>query len=258
MTLAPQRVTILTYHSLDTSGSVISVSPAAFREHMQALAERGVCGVTLAELVLAWESGGPLPERPVVLTFDDGFVNVAEHGAPVLSRLGFRATLFAVAGHCGGHNDWPSQSQRVPRLPLLSLAQLRELAQAGFEIGSHGQRHAPLDRVSPAEAEAEVAGSQRALEDGLGRAVSSFAYPYGRTDAAARALVGRHYRAACSTELDAAGIRDDRHFLSRVDVYYVRPRILFATLDTAPGRVYLTARRFGRRLRQRLARDGVA
>lgn len=248
---------ILTYHSLDTSGSVISVSPPAFRRHMEALARRGIQAVTLAELAEAWENGGPLTERPVVLTFDDGFLNVAEHAAPVLSRLGFRATIFAVSGHCGGHNDWPSQSPQVPRMPLLSFPQLRDLASAGFEIGSHGCRHAPLDRVSPAEAETEIAGSRRALEDGLGGAVTSFAYPYGRADAASRALVRTHYRAACSTELAAAGVWEDRHFLSRVDVYYVRPPALFERLDSAAGRAYLSARGLGRRLRRRFAADGA-
>src|SRR5436190_13149483 len=67
----PSRVPVLTYHSLDESGSVISIAPSVFRDQMQALAARGFTGVTVGQLVDAWNGAATLPERPVVLTFDD-------------------------------------------------------------------------------------------------------------------------------------------------------------------------------------------
>lgn len=253
MTGLPKRATILTYHSLDVSGSVISVSPADFRAHMESLSSRGVRGIALCDLVEAWETGRELTEPSVVLTFDDAFLNVAEHGAPILTRLGFRATIFAVSSHCGGTNNWSGDpAPEIPRLPLLSLPQLRELAKAGFEIGSHGRSHAALDRLSPLEAEAEIVDSRRALEDGLSGAVGSFAYPYGRAIERTRALVRKHYRAACSTEFGETRAAEDRHFLSRIDAYYLRSPFWFSKLWTKPGRAYVSLRGFGRRVRGRL------
>jgi len=246
-----RAVPILTYHSLDDSGSVISVAPGAFRAHMRSLGDKGFSGIPLGRLLDAWEGRASLPRRPVVLTFDDAFRSFAEAARPVLEASGFGATVFAVAGRCGGTNDWPGQLARVPRLPLLSAAELRELAAAGFEIGSHGLTHAALDGLSPAEAEREVLGSKRALEDALGRPVEVLAYPYGRSGARVRSLAAAHYRASCGVDMAAARAVHDRHALPRIDVYYLRRPRLFGTLGTPLGRGYLAARAWGRRLRGR-------
>ena len=246
-----QAVPILTYHSLDDSGSVISVSPSAFREHMGSLRDSGFSGIALGRLLDAWEGRAPLPPRPVVLTFDDAFRNFADAALPVLEAAGFSATVFAVAGRCGQTNDWPGQIASVPRVPLLSAAELRELAGAGFEIGSHGLTHAALDSLPAPQAEREVVGSKRALEDALGRPVDVLAYPYGRTSAGVRALAAAHYRAACGVEMAAARAVHDRHALPRIDVYYLRRPRLFRTLGTPLGRGYIALRGLGRRLRAR-------
>lgn len=249
---AAAGVPILTYHSLDCSGSVISVAPAAFRRHMQLLARRGYQVLALGDLLEIWEAGQTPAGRPLVLTFDDGFRNTALEAAPLLDRLGFRATLFATSGHCGGTNDWPGQPAHIPRLPLLSLAELRALGQAGFEIGAHGVSHALLDRLPGDQVLDEVRDSRARLEQALGRPVRLFAYPGGRADQRARAAVRAHYRAACSTVLGLATPAQDRHFLPRIDSYYLRAPALFRLLGTGPGDLYLRLRALGRRLRTRL------
>src|SRR6202043_11676 len=93
---------ILTYHSLDDSGSVISVPPALFRRQMDFLAASGIPVVPLNEVM----------KRPgsVAITFDDGFRNFADHAVPVLERHRLPATVFVVSRYCGLTNDWPSQS----------------------------------------------------------------------------------------------------------------------------------------------------
>jgi peptidoglycan/xylan/chitin deacetylase (PgdA/CDA1 family) len=245
----PLATATLTYHSLDDSGSVISVSPSAFRAHMRSLRDNGFSGIALGRLLDAWEGRASLPPRPVVLTFDDAFRSFGEVARPVLEAAGFSATVFAVAGRCGGTNDWPGQLPAVPRLPLLSAAELRDLAAAGFEIGSHGLTHAALDGLAASEAEREVVGSKRALEDALGRRVEVLAYPYGRTSPRVRGLAAAHYRASCGVEMATARAGHDRHALPRIDVYYLRRPALFRTLGTPIGRGYLALRGFGRRLR---------
>ena len=103
-------VPILTYHSLDDSGSVISTSPAVFRAQMELLARRGYRVITLRELLDAWDSAATVAPNTVVLTFDDATENLLAHALPVLTALQFRATVFAVSGKLGGMNDWAGQA----------------------------------------------------------------------------------------------------------------------------------------------------
>jgi peptidoglycan/xylan/chitin deacetylase (PgdA/CDA1 family) len=242
-------VPILTYHSLDDTGSVISTGPAAFRRQMQAFAGRGFRGVSLGELLDAWEGKGTLPPRPLVLTFDDAFRGVSEHAAPVLAELGFRATVFAVAGYVGRTNDWPTQPAGVPRLPLCSWPELRDLGRVA-EIGGHGFDHRPLlESIGAAERQREIVDSRRILEDGLGAAVTTFAYPYGVLGPRTRDAVRGHYRAACGVTLRKATPADDRHDLSRIDAYYLRPSLATRVFGTPAGDAYLALRGAGRRLR---------
>lgn len=242
-------VPILTYHSLDDSGSVVSVPPAVFRRQMEAFAQRGFRALALGDLLDAWEGGAALPPRPMVITFDDAYRSVLEHAAPVLAVHRFRATVFAVAGQVGGLNDWPTQPAGVPRLPLCTWGELRDLGRFA-EIGAHGFDHRPLaEGIEPGALRREVHDSRRALEDGLGVPVTSFAYPYGIHGAAARDAVREQYRAACGVTLKNARRGDDRHDLGRIDAYYLRPPAATRAFGTPAGELYLSLRALGRRVR---------
>ncbi len=249
-------VPILTYHSLDETGSVISLAPNVFRRQMRLLADWGFRGIRLSDLLDAWDGHVQLSARSVVLTFDDGFRNILEQAAPVLAELGFGATVFAVSGYCGRKNDWPSQPAGVPRLPLLSYFELRELDAAGIEVGAHGVSHEPLSRVAPEVAAAEVVGSRRDLENGLGRAVTTFAYPYGLENPAIRELVAGQFRGACGVVMGTARPDDDRHLLPRIDAYYLRSPAAFRLFPSRVGGAYLSLRAFGRNCRSAMSRRG--
>jgi peptidoglycan/xylan/chitin deacetylase (PgdA/CDA1 family) len=250
----PGDTPILTYHSLDESGSVTSVRPRFFREHMYSLAKRGFVGISLSDLLDGWDSSGKLPARPVVLTFDDGFANLLEYAAPLLSELGFRATIFAISGRCGQTNDWPDQAPGIPRLPLLSWSELAQMAAAGFEVGAHSVTHRPLTEISAAEAEREIVESKATIEKQLGRPVRTFAYPFGMFTRVHYEIVRQHFRAACSTKLDKAKPADDRYRLPRLEIYYLRHPALFQLFETLPGEAYLHVRGIGRRIRDAIVR----
>src|ERR1043166_6308036 len=81
---------ILTYHSLDESGSVTSVRPRFFREHMRSLARRGFVAISLSELLDGWDGIAPLPPHPVVITFDDGLANRSSDHSVRLRRRWWR------------------------------------------------------------------------------------------------------------------------------------------------------------------------
>ncbi len=244
---------ILTYHSIDTSGSVVSVAPRGLAEHMAVLATLGFRGISLQDAVAHRDTTGSWPERCAVLTFDDGYANFYEEAFGVLRAHGFGATVFLVTGHVGGQNDWAPPPPLLGTRRLLSWEQVKTLAAAGVEIGTHTRTHADLRRLSAAQTEDEIVTSRLDIENRLGKPVVSFAYPFGNVSPAAREIVRREFRASCTTVLQRAG-SDTAYDLPRIDMYYFRTRALGQVLA---GRLdgYLTLRRWGRSLRGLLGRD---
>ena len=241
-----EPVPILTYHSLDRSGSVISVAPEAFVDQMAILCDQGFQGIRLSDLLNAWDGKTTLPRRPIVITFDDGFANVLESGVPVLEDAGFTATIFPVAGYTGQTNSWPNQPSNIPHMPLLTWADLHDLAKRGFEIGGHTLTHMPLSCLSIDEVKREIVQSKLLLEARLAKPVTTFAYPYGLITPASRRIVAEHYRGACGVKLGVARPQEDHYVLKRVDVYYVKALPIFRMLGTPWGKAYLCLRKWGR------------
>ncbi|MEP7026680.1 MAG: polysaccharide deacetylase family protein, partial [Actinomycetota bacterium] len=112
----------------------------------------------------------------VGLTFDDGYRDFATTALPLLTAHGFTATVYALAGRLGGDNGWEATG---PRKPLLTAPELRAVAAAGIEIGSHGLLHRHLPELSERELKAEVVESRAVLENRLQVPVTGFCYPYG-------------------------------------------------------------------------------
>jgi peptidoglycan/xylan/chitin deacetylase (PgdA/CDA1 family) len=240
------RSCILTYHSLDSSGSVISIRPDVFREQMESLAETGA---QVTPLHAVRDTPGA-----IALTFDDGFRNFFEHAFPVLQKLRFPATVFVVSGYCGGQNNWPSQPRNngIPSADLLRWSEVEELARAGIEIGAHSVTHPRMSLLSPKETEEELLRSRATIEDRIGRPVRSFAYPYGESTPGVRAAVGRHFDRACGTRLAYLSESADPVDLPRIDMYYLQKLFWFEGLQSVRGTAYLGARGLLRGLRQKL------
>ena len=156
-----------------------------FAALLDTLAARRYRTWTLAEAVERCQNGRPLPRRSVVLTFDDGCRCFRDHALPELERRGMTATLFAVSGELGGTNRWDREAGERKE-ELLGAEDLRRLAAAGIEIGSHGRHHRDLTACGPEELRAELEGSRADLERVTGVPVRTFCYPYGRLDARAR------------------------------------------------------------------------
>jgi peptidoglycan/xylan/chitin deacetylase (PgdA/CDA1 family) len=253
MPSSPGRIPILMYHSLDGSGSVVSVTPAAFADQMRRLADRGIRGIALREAVAFHRAQGTWPADCAVLRFDDGYANFCEAAVPALTRHGFSATIFVVSGHLGGSNDWAPPPAGLGIQRMLSAQQMRELAAAGIEIGAHTRSHPDLPRLAAQEAEDEIAGSRADLEDLLGRPVEAFAYPFGNLSAAAVGIARREFAAACTTVLQRAG-NDALHELPRIDMHYMRSRRLLDRLLQGRLDTYLAVRRWARTVRRAVGR----
>jgi peptidoglycan/xylan/chitin deacetylase (PgdA/CDA1 family) len=238
---AKQPSFILTYHSLDESGSPISVPPAIFQQQMEFLSEYGAPVVPLREI---FKQPGS-----VAITFDDGFDNFLTGALPVLHRLQLPATVFAVSGYCGRRNDWPSQAPGIPILQLMNWSALREISRHGIEIGAHTIHHPRMTDLSSDEMEQEVNGCQSEIEDRIGKPVRSFAYPYGDSNAQARQVARQHFDVACGVRLDYAKAGNDMLDLPRLDAYYFQDPFWFKRMVTPVGGIYVWARRQLRGLR---------
>lgn len=241
-------VAILTYHSIDASGSVVSVAPRRFSEQMRCLAESGWRGISLREAMAHHSANDSWPSRVVVLTFDDGYRNFFESALPVLSQQGFAATVFLVSGHIGGRNDWETPPQRLGSHPILSWQQAAEMSDAGIEIGSHTKSHPDLRHLPVEKIEYEIRASKEEIENHIGGPVQSFAYPFGSFNNESLDIVSRNFSAACTTSLRRAKA-DPFHALPRIDMYYIRSDRDLQQLVNGRLDYYLKIRRLGRTVR---------
>ncbi len=251
-------VLILTYHAVEPGPEPLCVAPEQFRAHLDCIVDSGVRTVTISELAGALGAG--MPAEPLVaITFDDGFASVVDTAALMLAERGLTATVFCVAGHLGGRNDWPSARRGGYESPLADGGALAELARGGFEIGSHGKRHEPLVHGDEQVLQEEVVESQLALEEAVGRPVRSFAYPYGAGPSPEAAhVVAATYAAACTTRIGPVGRAARVHALPRVDIHYLRrPELLRRALGGSLD-LYLRARGVGARALRLVRKDYAA
>ena len=212
-------VPILIYHSIDGSGSPVSVSADAFRRQMEWLVTHGYRSITMTDLAAALQAGR-LPDRTVSITFDDAYRSVFQVAVPILQRLGLNATVFVPTRKVGGDNGW--SSARIPRMPIASWDEIGQTAATRtVEIGGHSCTHLRLGRLSKAKALGEVLGSRDDLQAQLGLAVHSFCYPYGSVNEMVRDIVmDVGFQVACTTRWGHACVGDDPLLLRRVRVYH--------------------------------------
>lgn len=188
---------LLMYHSVSDEQDDphrITVPPARLATQLTWLRRRGLRGVSVGELLRARATGRA--RGLVGLSFDDGYADFPEHALPLLHRHGCTATVYVIAGRIGRGNEW---ELRGPHKPLMTAEQVRHVAAAGMEIGSHALTHTRLTGLPAEQLRAEVADSRQLLGDVLGEAPAGFCYPFGTLDSAAIAQVrAAGYDHACA------------------------------------------------------------
>jgi peptidoglycan/xylan/chitin deacetylase (PgdA/CDA1 family) len=205
-------IPILLYHAVsDDPGPWIrdfAVTPRSFARQMDMLAQSGATTLTVSSLADALQRGSALPERPVLITFDDGFADFADEALPVLRARGLEATLYVTTGFPGGRG--PDGSAMLDRARLVEVS-------ASVEIGAHTHTHPQLDALPLARADDEIRRSKAVLEDLLQDDVRSFAYPHGYSSRPVRALVrAAGYDSACAVRNAFSWAGDDRFALARL------------------------------------------
>ncbi|WP_210443330.1 polysaccharide deacetylase family protein [Nocardioides sp. SYSU D00065] len=217
------RVPVLLYHSVAEDSSrrfrPWTLHPRRFAAHMEHLSARGYQSLTLRQLEQCLLPGGPpLPERPVVITFDDGFADFHAAALPVLEAHHLASTLYVPTGYLGGTAGWLAREREQDRR-LLHPEQLRDVAERGVEIGAHSHTHPRLDELSATEARAEIRRSKDVLEQQLQRPVTSFAYPHGNYSRRVREqVIEAGYTSAAAVRHAMSSTDDDVYALARVMV----------------------------------------
>ena len=218
-------VPVLLYHGLwkDTSqlegrsaAEVRYWLPAeAFEAQLCRLAARGYTAVPLTSFLP--NSTAPQPPKPIVLTFDDGWASDWHIAVPILQRLGWCAELFVTV-------EW------LGRPGFMSWEEVRAAAAAGMGIQSHSLSHPDLDRISPAQLRAELAGSKGILEQRLGQAVEFFALPKGtgRMSNVIRLAQAAGYSGLCTSQIGLNRLNADPFRLRRIPLTRTTP---YATLE---------------------------
>ncbi|MGX4688800.1 polysaccharide deacetylase family protein [Streptomyces sp. JNUCC 63] len=171
-------------HTPNLATRALSVAPEAFAEQMALLGDGGFTPLTTAQLVAAWRSSRPLPRRPVLITFDDGYEGVHRHALPVLAKYGFVSTLFVSTGWIRGAHDTGGGLDT-----MLDWDQVRALADAGVEVGGHSHTHPQLDQLGDEALWWELLRCKEIVADELGTRPASFAYPYGYSSRRVRRAV---------------------------------------------------------------------
>ena len=205
---------ILMYHQVSLARrDALTVTRDQFESHLQFLSQACYRPITCRELIEHLDHGTALPSRPVLITFDDGYVNNLEHAYPLLQRYGFCATMFLPVGWLGRTNGWDDGAE-----PIAAAGQLAALDPAVLEFGLHSHAHENFQQKTAREIGADT---RRSLAE-LGRQslapAPALAYPYGKYPRDSAGL------AAMAAELEAAGVRCGLRIGNRVNRLPIRRR----------------------------------
>ncbi len=209
------HVPILMYHYIselppdaDTYRRDLTVVPEKFEQHLQHLQAQGYQSVSLSDIYEALTVGKPLPEKPIVLTFDDGYKDAYTHALPILQKYGFFGEFFLLAT--------PAHFEAEQ---YMTWNEVRLMAEAGMSMQAHGRDHYDLTNRDNEFLVYQILGAKEAVEAHTEQAVRFFCYPSGRYDDNVLAVVeSAGYWAAVTTKWGATQRLDNRYTWPRIRI----------------------------------------
>lgn len=222
------RVTILAYHR------VVAVKPSAsrhgiwveaknFSRQMKLLRLMGFKTISMDMLVdkrtecntMSHDTSiDKLPDKPIIITFDDGYQDNYLYAFPILKQYGFTATIFLVSEQIGGINQW-DMLPGEEAIRLLSINEIKEMAEYGIAFGAHTVTHPHLTQLSKENAWQEIVQSKKDIEEILQKEITTFCYPYGEFSQGVKEMVkDAGFRCACAGDTE-----EDLFALARVQVF---------------------------------------
>lgn len=179
-------VPILAYHQVGDIDDLYSIPASQFEEQLAYLASNGYHTISLEDLFNFYDGQGKLPDKPVIITFDDGYEDNYLTALPILEKYNMSATVFIVPN-------------LIATPDYLSWQQVTKMQRRHIEIGSHTMSHIAMDEISEEQQWREASESKRILEQHVGKTIRFFAYPFGQfTTTTERILQAAGYRGACA------------------------------------------------------------
>ncbi len=214
ITPAPKGVPVLEYHMVDTvedeESHAYNVPPEDFSAQLDYLQQQGYTTITMLDFIKASKGKQELPEKPIILTFDDGYEDNYTVMLPILEAHGMKAVLYMVTNNIG--------------LPdYLTWEELRDMQERGIEIGSHTANHEPLTSLTRTEQNDELRLSKLLLEWNGIHTVFSFSYPNGKYDAEMPDLLRQNnYLSAVTGDAGWNTFQTNPYLLQRVNIPHPR------------------------------------
>jgi peptidoglycan/xylan/chitin deacetylase (PgdA/CDA1 family) len=239
------RVPVLLYHSVGggTSGPLgpYTTSVPDFRDQMAWIADEGYTTFTVREYAAMLDGRRSVPERPLVVTFDDGLDDFVHNALPVLHKHGHACTMFVPTAA-----TWHQRPRALGGRATMSWSQVAALPESGVEVGAHSHDHLQLDLLPSRKVSSQLRICKDQLEQSIQGDVTSFAYPHGYNRAATRRLVQESgFSSACAVKNRLSHLEDDRWSLARImvmsdqSVPYLRRGIVESMLPLAGKREQL-------------------
>ena len=202
-------VLVLNYHKIDNKHHSLSVRVADFEQHMAWLKQYGYTSITPDELYDFITCGAELPEKPVMITFDDGYEDNYTNAYPIMKKYGFTGTIFVVTSFLGKYPNY------------LTWAQAQELEENGFNIESHTVTHQSMTDASDEKIKKELEDSKAAIQEHLGKESKYFAYPTGTYNLhIAQMAKDAGYRAAFTIKFDNVSRQTNVYAIERVPIFH--------------------------------------
>ena len=205
----PRTVMVLNYHKVVDEHMSLSVPLADFEQHMKWLKEYGYTSITPEELYEFIVNGSELPEKPVRITFDDGYKDNYTNAYPIMKKYGFTGTIFVVTGLLGVYDNY------------MTWEQAKELADNGFSIESHTYSHKSMTEASDEEISKELTKSRDTIKNKLGIDADFMAYPTGTYNLHIAELVQKAgYKGAFTIKYDNVSRESNVYALERVPIFH--------------------------------------
>ncbi len=190
-------IPILMYHDIGVYRSPWCITPELLESHLKYLSDHNIHTITMQELDFLLKVDGDLPQDCVVLTFDDARLGVHTYALPLLNKYSMKATLFVVSDWVQDHNAIP---EREYYSEFMTIQDVQDCLQNGWELGSHSKTHRKLSTISESEYESELKDSKRVLESIFNTNITSYGIPYGQLNDKMQNLIPPTYISAVSTK----------------------------------------------------------
>jgi peptidoglycan/xylan/chitin deacetylase (PgdA/CDA1 family)/glycosyltransferase involved in cell wall biosynthesis len=224
----PNFIPVLMYHKIPDAPLAtkhqIYVTKANFEKQLAYFKQRKLTPITFADYLQYARGERPLadfPARPIILTFDDGYVDNYTNLLPLMQQYGYRGVMYLLGDFDVRHNQWDlAVDPTEPRSDIMDQAQKQAFVAAGWEIGAHTMSHPRLTTLPPVEVAAEMQRSKTALETALQTEIVSFAYPYGDYNEDVKSAA-REAGFALGVATDTGGLHleDDRMQVFRINMF---------------------------------------